>query len=149
METTAFIEVRFEQVFGTCTISFRNTKISTYLIETSFISLVGTIAALFFLSEGFENITGRDVGWSLTTWLIGAYLHLPVLLWLRANRGDRCQYCQVRPPEKGGFCRVCNGKYGFSKAYDGAKKEIETHIRERYEKEQREGVGVQPQPPAD
>jgi TM2 domain-containing membrane protein YozV len=147
METTAFIDIRFEQIFGTSTISFRNTKISTYLIVTSFISLVGTGAALFFLSGGGENITARDVSWSLITWLIGAYLHLPVLLWLRASGGDKCQYCQERPPEKGKFCRVCNGRYGLSNAYDAAKEEIKKHIREQYEQGQSErGLGPAPIP---
>ena len=130
METMAFINIRFEQIFGTSTIIFRNMRIRTYLAETSFISLVGTLAALFFLSEGFENITGKDIGWSFATWLIGALLYLPVLLWLRANEPGKCQYCQERPPEIGRFCRTCDGKYGFSEAKDAAEKVIKNHLRE-------------------
>lgn len=143
METMAFINIRFEQIFGTSTIIFRNMRIRTYLAETSFISLVGTLAALFFLSGGFENITGKDIGWSFATWLIGALLYLPVLLWLRANEPSRCQYCQERPPEIGRFCRTCDGKYGLSDAYAAAEKEIEKHIREQYEQGRSEkGLGA-------
>jgi hypothetical protein len=134
VETTAFIDIRFERIFGTTTIGFRNTRVIPYLVSTSFISLVGTGAALFFLSGGVEeNISSRDVSWAIWTWAIGAYLHFPVMLWLRGSKEPRCQYCQERMPERGEFCRICDEKYDLTGAHRAAEEHIMNHIRAREE----------------
>ena len=133
MDTTAFVDIRFERVFGTSTIMFRNMRIPQYLVLSSFISLICTGAALFFLSSGGEDLTPRDISWAVCTWAFGAFLHLPILLWLRGNKGLKCEYCQERPPAKGKYCRVCNDRYDLSGAYDAAEEHINNHIQKRFD----------------
>lgn len=137
MDTTSGIDIRFEGVRG---IGFHNMRISRYLVETAFISGICTCVALFFLSGGFDDVTQRDLLWAIITWVFGAWLHLPVLLWLRDTKGLRCEYCQTRPVYAGKFCQVCDDRYGLSNAYNVAEKAIIGHIRERYERNHREGV---------
>ena len=134
METTAFIDIRFEKIFGTSTIQFRNMRLLPYITSTSLMSLIVTGVALLALSSGeVSNITGKDITWASLTWAIGAFLHLPILLFFRSWRGPVCQYCQKPWPDEFNFCRECDEKYDLSGARKAAEEHIMNHIRGREE----------------
>jgi len=100
METTANLDIRIEPDdfppteisfmgrtirFGHWTIRFKNTKISSYIVESSAISLITAMIALFFLSAYPQYATLRDFEWVAAVWVSGTVWQVPVLLAGRPN----------------------------------------------------------------
>jgi len=120
--------------FGHWTIRFKNRTISSYIVESSAISLITAMIALFLLSAGLQYATLRDFEWVAAVWAFGTFLHVPVLLWVRVNRPMVCEYCQKRPPfNPSKYCKTCNEVYGLQEAHDAADRVVQDHIQRRYQ----------------
>jgi hypothetical protein len=130
------VDIRFEKDFG-FTVATMNTEGKRFFAGLFLVNLLGSGIALWLITQGFENISSRDVLFFFLMWGVSSTMNAGLLIPLRAARGNICSHCQQRMPELCNvpFCDHCEMKFGFSKAKEAARKTLKGNLTKWYTSE--------------